>query len=399
MAFAGTPMTTLEELNASLKINVIIVSVMCVVIFGIIVFILARRLANTLTVIASHIKMLASGNISQKKHVTSLCTEFGQVGESLDTLQDELTDAIGAIYNTSKSLGEAVETVDRLSGESSDSADQITNVIDQIATTAQTMAENVQDANSAMIKMSQSIENITKNSQMAAEKAERMKANNTEAMKNMRNVSESNERSVDAIANIARQAESCNEAVEHIKNAADTIANIAGQTNLLALNASIEAARAGESGRGFAVVADNIRDLAEQSNKSAGEIAQSVHDVVSRVQDCVDMALSAQKLMEEQKSLVENVAAGMEVLGGEVNEVADGIDAVSGDARILDTEKESVLQSITDLSAISEENAASAEEVSASVIDVATGIEGTKGESSQMKGMADQLSEKISFFS
>ena len=54
-----------------------------------------------------------------------------------------------------------------------------------------------------------------------------------------------------------------------VKKETGTIEQITNQTNLLALNASIEAARAGEAGKGFAVVADQIRNLAEQSAKSA----------------------------------------------------------------------------------------------------------------------------------
>ena len=71
---------------------------------------------------------------------------------------------------------------------------------------------------------------------------------------------------------------------------------------------------------------------------------------------------------------------------------------VSDEVKNLNTAKESVLGNITELSAISEENAASAEEVSVTIENIANGIAGTKDESELMRVMSDNLSEKIQFF-
>lgn len=88
--------------------------------------------------------------------------------------------------------------------------------------------------------------------------------------------------------------------IEKISNLTADILGIASKTNLLALNASIEAARAGEAGKGFAVVADEIRQLADSSKETAGNIQQISESVVAAVMTLAENAGNLVKFINDR---------------------------------------------------------------------------------------------------
>lgn len=398
MAFAGISMQNVNAILNATLIKFIVIAVVIAAIVCIILVFAGKNFSKTLARIVKDVGFFARGNIHHRNKITSVCKDFEQIAISLNELQTQLSGAITAIQATSDNLGESVKNVDELSGESAHGAGKIAGVVSELSATAQNMAESVQSANAEIITMGESIDNIARSASESTEKANALKTGNDEAIKNIESVLESNEHSVEAITQIDEQTRACTDAVESIRSAADVITDIASQTNLLALNASIEAARAGEAGKGFAVVAENIRTLAEQSNSSAQEIGASVSDVISKVQLCAKMAVDAKEMMQEQNELVRGVSDGMHKLGITVDDVVSEIRTVADEANALDEAKKVVLGNITELSAISEENAASAQEVSVNVENVSEGIEGTKDESGNMRKIAEDLTNQMSFF-
>ena len=160
-------------------------------------------------------------------------------------------------------------------------------------------------------------------------------------------------------------AENLKERSESVREITNMILNISAQTNLLALNASIEAARAGEAGKGFAVVADEIRQLAEQTKSATEQItdildklAVDANDVVIKVDESVaisnaekELADTASERFGDIKDNVENLLAGTQEMSRLMKNLVDA--------------NKLIVDSVTTLSAGSEEIAASTNEVSA----------------------------------
>lgn len=61
---------------------------------------------------------------------------------------------------------------------------------------------------------------------------------------------------------------------EAIRRVVTLIDDVAGETHLLALNAKILAAQAGQEGAGFSVVATKLMDLAGNTRRATGEVAE-----------------------------------------------------------------------------------------------------------------------------
>ncbi len=86
---------------------------------------------------------------------------------------------------------------------------------------------------------------------------------------------------------------------EEIGEIISTIESIASETNLLSLNASIEAARAGEAGKGFAIVANQVKNLADESAKAAGETTILIERTVLAVEKGITIADETAENMDE----------------------------------------------------------------------------------------------------
>ena len=208
-----------------------------------------------------------------------------------------------------------------------------------------------------------------------------------------------NNHTKESVVEVYEQTNATNSSANEIRSATELITSIASQTNLLSLNASIEAARAGEMGKGFAVVADEIRKLSEQSREAAEQIGSIVEGLLANSNRSVNTMNEMTEIIEKQNGMIEETKQAFDGLNEEANSVSLAVDQIEDRIRTLGDLKDQVYSTVENLASIAEENAASTEETSASMMV----LDKTLGEcdevTKEMIQIAEQLEQQINIFS
>lgn len=305
---------------------------------------------------------------------------------------------LGRIKGDADDLAQRVSQVAQLSEQSNSSTEQINSAIAELADGATSMAQNVQNINEQVMEMGGLINGVVESVDLLSNSSTAMQQANDEAYGYINNLEKSSTTTRDAVAGIKSQVVNTNEAINRITSAVGVITDIASQTNLLALNASIEAARAGEMGKGFAVVAESIGNLANQSAESTAEIRAIIDELTKQSEQSVLASESVEAAINEEQEILVETKKRFDILNTEITNSVEDIRGISSQTESLENIKSVIVENVSDLSAISEENAASTQEVTASMESIAMNIRSISDDSEGMNGIADNLVSAVSEF-
>lgn len=392
-----------DEIFSSLdRLNMILSAVALIAtLIGIIVALyMGNRLSTGLNNLKNDITELAAYhlNFTPKVDYSDRKNEIGDIFKATMLLKNNLIEIVERMDLSSKELNSTCEVFYEKSSVMGTTSNDISNTIEEIAHGVTSQASDTQQGVTRVQELKQLIDQNNENLKILAQSSDHTESLKNGGMQAMRELLKSTEDSKNISVEIKSAIDKTQSSVDEIKIAGEMIKSIAEQTNLLALNAAIEAARAGEAGKGFAVVAEEIRKLAENSSLFTEKINQSVSELLQRTAYAVEKIDTSTEIVEKQSKNVDEAEIKFSGISEAVGELKTAIEEiVQSNVKIEDAQR--VLYTVMEnASALSEENAAATEEISASILEQSDVFREIEEESSKLKGLANELDEMIHRF-
>lgn len=351
--------------------GLLVLAIICAasaVVGGIIAGLISRKIGRPIKLCAERIEKLAEGDLtspvptvksrdevmilaeSTNKVVTGQSEIISDIGNILSNMAQGNFDVYSAdadgIYRGDykvliQSVREINHELNSTLSQISIAGEQVSSGSQQVSAGAQSLAQGATEQAASVEELASTIHNINSHIEATAEDCQRGKQLVIETAEYI-------DAANDKMNSLTGAMQDISDASDEISKIIQTIEDIAFQTNILALNAAVEAARVGEAGKGFAVVADEVRNLASKSAEAAQTTSELIGSTIEAVSNGTAIADSTAQTIE---SVMERFSNANSL----INEISD---SSAQQASMVDQ----VLSSVSQISAVVQNNAATAEE-------------------------------------
>ena len=329
-----------ESLDGALMAG-ILAGLGMMVIGAIVVTFVARSIARPLRGAVSVLERVAEGDLTSTMTVRGE-DEIARMALALNHAVERMSGALTEIGVDVQTLRDASARLDTASGEMTRSSRDTAETADQVSNAATNMNEQLSASAAATEEFVSCVGEIANSAGVASNSS--------------REGVEIAGRAHDLVGNLAQSS-------QEIGGVIKLISSIADQTNLLALNASIEAARAGEAGKGFTVVANEVKELALQTTRGAGDISTKIVGIQQAITDVSEAIGQVVESIGEIEGVSSTIAAAVEEQSATSNEISSHLQTVAQLTQQITQNLTTVAQNTDTTTRVSESTNEEAKEV------------------------------------
>jgi methyl-accepting chemotaxis protein len=390
-----------DEIASSSELQnmmIMLIGVAAVVYFAIQGYLLTRSI-RPLNQMSDQLLRIADGggdlvtrlNITTKDEIRAVADAYNKLVEGFRALVVQVQDTAGQV-------GTAASTLHSTTEEIRQASQQTSGIMEELAAGVENQLQDTEETTATVTDMAEGMKHITLAAQDVsglAATANKLASEGEQAIIHTLNQMEGIRTSVDQSAQSVR---ALGEKASNIGAMGQIIIEIAEQTSLLALNASIEAARAGEHGRGFAVVAAEVRKLADQASNSSVEIRQFVHELQQDIYDLAGVMEQGTREVTEGMSVAQGAERAFKDIEQSVVELNEQIQGVTVATEQMNSGADDLVHAIRRIQEVTETTAGGTQSVSAATEEQLASMEEITNSVEDLNVMSGKLRQLMSGF-
>ena len=350
-----------SEASGIWALTLILVVIALIVVMAV-AFVISANIQKNVETVSRGLGAVAEGNLNVKVRVnghdefvdladatTNMISNTKNLVAKVDTAAEGLADSAKSVQGASKKLGTCSDDIMRAVEEMSDGMERQKKYADECVSTTDRLSNEIANVSSQIGRVKEIVDETNR----LINESVRILSTLGDKARETTKATDSVKSSVSALLDETGK----------INSFVNVIKNISSQTHLLSLNASIEAARAGESGRGFSVVAEEIRALATESSKSAGEIKKLVDGINAQTDSSVGSVDMAQNIVDEQFELVNSSIKIFDQMKASMDSLTEELMNIDKAASEADQRRVEAVSAVDDISVIINDSASNANTV------------------------------------